>query len=77
MKPCGIFSSISTRNMNPLRLIIFELHLFSCLANQRPYMVTIATRTKQYIDSESSAYELSYGINKCVKKTCKDLGIKH
>ena len=47
--------------MNPLRLFVCELHPFSCLSNQRPYIVPVVTRTKQYIDSEFLAYGLSCG----------------
>ena len=64
-------------NMVSIGCFVFELHLLPCLANQRPCLVTMATRSKQPLFFTTRHHGLQYGIQhssadiweSCVKRS--------
>ena len=74
---CVLFLCIHPPNMVSIGCFVFELHLLPCLANQRPCLVTMATRSKQPLFFTTRHHGLQYGIQhssadiweSCVKRS--------
>ena len=60
---CELFLCTTLPILKVLRKLVFELRLLPCLTNQRPSLVTMATRLKRQPFSKSTGYGLRGGIS--------------
>ena len=60
---CELFLCITIPILKVLRKLVFELRLLPCLTNQRPSLVTMATRLKRQPFSKSTGHGLRGGIS--------------
>ena len=60
---CKLFLCTTLPSLKVLRKLVFELCLLPCLTNQRPSLVTMATRLKRQPFSKSTGHGLRGGIS--------------
>ena len=60
---CELFLCTTLPSLKVLRKLVFELRLLLCLTNQRPSLVTMATRLKRQPFSKSTGHGLRGGIS--------------
>ena len=60
---CELFLCTTLPSLKVLRKLVFELRLLPCLTNQRPSLVTMATRLKRQPFSKSTGHGLRGGIS--------------